>query len=106
MEHLKEFNEFGGSVSKELQDLLKDILLEVEDDGYDVTYQWHTTQDNLPYILIEPKGMGFAYGLSVDGVDYDKIRDTVERVFEVGKDYGWKFDVDAMASYYMLIFIQ
>ena len=97
MEHLYEFNEFGGTVSKELQELLTDILLEISDEGYDVTKQWFTTQDNLPYIMIEREG----------GMDYksDVLKDVIERVNTVTRDYGWRLDVDAGARYYMLIFI-
>ena len=102
MNHLKSYkifesgyNEFGSDVSKDLQEVLKDIFLEIEDDGYDVTYQWYTLQDNLPYILIETTG---------NGIDYDKIRDVVERINTVCSDMGWKLDVDSGSRYYQLTF--
>ena len=86
MKYLKKYNESLLQIEQPLMYDIYDISHEIRDLGYTVSYQWCAVDgDTNPYMLIE----------WVDKpIKNEEVKDAVDRVVEVSRDYGWRHDIN------------
>lgn len=71
---------------KEMRDDISDVLLELEDDDYVVTFIPKADVDNCPFVhILEPVS-------KVGGFNLEDIKDVVDRIDTIARDYGWRID--------------
>lgn len=86
---------------KEMRDEVSDVLLELEDEGYQVTFDpfVHSYQhDQSPYIYVmAPIDYIVNNHISFDNDGKsnftDNIKDVINRIDVITRDYGWRIDV-------------
>lgn len=73
---------------KEMRDEVSDVLLELEDEGYVVTFIPKAPDgDNCPYVhILEPSS-------KVNGFNLEDIRDVVDRIDAIARENGWRIDI-------------
>ena len=73
---------------KEMRDEVSDVLLELEDEGYVVTFiPKAPDDDNCPYVhILEPN-------FKMDGFNLEDIRDVVDRIDTIARENGWRIDI-------------